>query len=57
MVDISDYEKLKSIEDMCPPAPTEHPDPRMHLRLRDVWEYGKGPRVCYPLVFSGRKDT
>jgi hypothetical protein len=56
MTDISDYDGMKRMEDMCPPQPTEHPDIRMHLRLRDVWEYGQGEKVCYRLVYSGRKD-
>jgi hypothetical protein len=40
----------KTKQDMCPPAPTEHPDPRMHLVLRDfISLFRDDPKITYPL--------
>lgn len=53
---MSDGPRLKC--DMCPPQPTEHPDPRMRLVLQDLYRHSEHPRTTYALSFSGkRKDT
>ena len=46
-------EEFKSKRDMSPPAPTAHPDPRMHLVLRDMLLLFKDDLpISYPLARS-----
>ena len=46
-------EKIKTKDKIVQPAPTAHPDARMHLTLADVWK-DDGVRKVYPLVLDGR---
>lgn len=43
--------------DMVAPQPTEHPDPRMHLVLQDLYRHSEHPKTTYALSFGKRKDN
>ena len=42
---------IRTKQNMVTPAPTAHPDPRMHMTLKDAWG-DDGKREVYPLARS-----
>jgi hypothetical protein len=43
-------DEQQKIKDDMVKQPTQHPDPRMHLELQDVWRDPEGPKKIPPLV-------